>query len=300
MVSVIIPVYNRYRMLRQAVASVLCQTYRDFELIVVDDGSTDGARNIGMEGLEPDMSAVPLVTDGGVRPTPEVEEHAPPSFTYHRVTHTGMPGLVRNHGVKVARGKYIAFLDSDDLWMPHKLELQTALMREPAAPRISHSRELWLRGGKVVSQASQRHKRDGMLFDDALQKCIIGPSTVVMERSLFVESGGFREDLEIAEDYELWLRITPDERVGYIDTPLIVKRGGHEDQLSSKYGQIEIFRIHALLELVESGYFSGGNQARATGELSRKCAIYANGARKRGKNDEAERYEALARAYGES
>ncbi len=139
-----------------------------------------------------------------------------------------------------------------------------------------------------------------MLFDDALQKCIIGPSTVVMERSLFVESGGFREDLEIAEDYELWLRITPDERVGYIDTPLIVKRGGHEDQLSSKYGQIEIFRIHALLELVESGYFSGGNQARATGELSRKCAIYANGARKRGKNDEAERYEALARAYGES
>jgi hypothetical protein len=99
-----------------------------------------------------------------------------------------------------------------------------------------------------------------MIFEDALKKCIIGPSTVLMEASLFREAGGFREDLEIAEDYELWLRITSRYSVAYLDEALTVKRAGHPGQLSEKYGSIEYFRIKALEPLVDSRWFdpSGG------------------------------------------
>ena len=136
------------------------------------------------------------------------------------------------------------------------------------------------------------------MFADALKKCVIGPSTVLIRRDCWEESGGFREDLEIAEDYELWLRMTAREPVGYLDRPLTVKRAGNWEQLSEKYGQIEIFRIEALRNLVESRWFEkktdGGIQSEAAAELVRKCRIYAQGCRKRGKSEEAERFEALA------
>ena len=118
-----------------------------------------------------------------------------------------------------------------------------------------------------------------------------------MRRELFEELGGFREDLEIAEDYELWLRITARYPAGYIDEPLVIKRGGHADQLSEKYGQIEIFRIKALLLNLEDGFFEGEKRDLAARELVRKCRIYAQGCEKRGKEEEARRYREIARRY---
>ena len=301
-VSVIIPVYDRYPMLLQAAASVLCQTYRDFELIIADDGSTDETAQINSNGLAADLSGVIEAGQAirfpalDYRHPGELEPIPPPAFRYVRIDHTGMPGAARNAGAQVAMGAYLAFLDSDDLWLPQKLELQTALMKSSSCP-ISHTREVWLRDGQIVSQASQKHKRKGRLFEDSLVKCIIGPSTVMIERSLFLETGGFREDLQIGEDYELWLRITSKQPVAYIDTPLTVKRAGHPDQLTSKYGQIEIFRIHALASLLDAGFFEGDSRGLAAAELSRKCMIYANGAKKRGRDEEAAKYRSMARAY---
>jgi glycosyltransferase involved in cell wall biosynthesis len=285
LVSVIIPAYNRYNMLCEAVGSVLCQTFKDFELIVVDDGSTDRTARVGDNGLN---------AMRGAQDSPAV---APGSFSFLRLEHTGMPGAGRNRGAEAARGRYIAFLDSDDLWMPRKLELQVALMEEDSKYRISHTRELWLRNGKTISQTSQKHTRCGRLFNDSLVKCIIGPSTVMMERALFLENNGFREDLEIAEDYELWLKITSNNPVGYIDQPLTIKRAGHGDQLTSKYGYIEHFRIKALKELLDRDFFSMKERQEAIDELVRKCAIYADGAKKRGKLEEASQYKSLAERF---
>jgi glycosyltransferase involved in cell wall biosynthesis len=245
------------------------------ELVVVDDASTDGTKEYCSNLLRRD----------------------PDAFRYLRIAHTGMPGKVRNAGAAGAIGDYLAFLDSDDLWKPEKLARQIAFFQEHPDIRVCHTRETWQRGEKIISQAGQKHRRSGRIFADALKKCIIGPSTVMLRRELFERFGGFREDLEIAEDYELWLRITARYPVGYIDEPLVTKRAGHPDQLSEKYGQIEVFRIKALLLNVESGTFRGKQHEFAVRELARKCRIYARGCEKRGKLGEADRYRNIARRY---
>jgi glycosyltransferase involved in cell wall biosynthesis len=284
LVSVIIPVYNRRKLLADAVRSVLMQSFGDLELIVVDDGSDDGTVH----------SLGPLSAD------PRIRLLAPPR--------SGMAGAVRNRGAAAARGRWLAFLDSDDIWLPEKLSQQFSLLRELGSlgrhPRIIHGREVWLRGDRIISQKGQRHRRDGEIFSDALAKCIIGPSTVMMERRLYLESGGFREDLEIAEDYEFWLRITALEPVAWLSEACIIKRAGSWPQLSEKYGQIEKFRIQGLLRLVKDSWFAGHRrdgendgdaallrQHQAEQTLAKKCRIYAAGCRKRGRLEEALRFE---------
>jgi glycosyltransferase involved in cell wall biosynthesis len=269
LISVVIPTYNRKTYLAEAIRSVRAQSYRDWELIVVDDGSTDGTPTaISWEGIR-----------------------------YLRADHSGYPGRVRNIGARAARGAYIAFLDSDDLWKPEKLSRQAAFFRDHPDISLCHTREIWLRNGAVISQAGQRHKRSGNIFEDALKKCVIGPSTTVLTKNLFQQHGGFHPGLEIAEDYELWLRICSVEEVGYIDEALVVKRAGHGDQLSERYGRIEFFRLAALRENIERRVFRGYNRKLALEEMSRKCRIYAAGCRKRGREREAAEYSALAEEY---
>ena len=273
LVSVIIPTYNREKLLAEAVQSVRRQSWTDWELIVVDDGSTDGSAETAAAPAPPDR--VRLI----------------------RTAHCGRPGRVRNIGAEAAIGEYLAFLDSDDLWKPEKLARQALFFEEHPGIPLCHTREVWVRNGRVISQSKQRHKREGDVFGDALKKCIIGPSTVMLTRQLFWEHGGFHERLEIAEDYELWIRICDQREVGYINEPLVVKRGGRSDQLSAKHGQIEIFRIHALRENVDAGRFCGEHRRLALLELARKCRIYAAGCRKRGKQEEALRYLESAEKY---
>ena len=267
LVSVIIPTHDRAELLMEAIDSVRAQSYAPIELIVVDDGSTDGTA----ERL-----------------------HAARDMRMLRIDHTGCPGAVRNAGAAVAAADYLAFLDSDDLWMPDKLALQMARLLRAAETPIVHCREHWVRAGRTVSQAGQRHRRAGRIFAESVRKCVIGPSTVVLRRAVLREVGGFREDLEVAEDYELWLRVTARFPVAYCDRPLVTKRAGHGDQLSERYGQIERFRIAALAPLVAADRWGEPERTIARRELARKCLIHAAGARKRGRPAEAEDYEALA------
>ncbi len=283
LVSVVIPTYNRVNFLKEAISSVLGQNYSEIELIVVDDGSSDGSEEWCKslnEGSENER------------------------FRYVRIAHSGFPGLVRNVGIRMASGEYIAFLDSDDIWIEEKIEEQINLMESRVNCVISHTKERWVRNRKEISQSRQRHRREGDIFEDALLKCIIGPSTVMVRKDIFNYAGFFNEHMEIAEDYELWLRVTALYRVCYIDRPLVVKRGGHSDQLSEKYGQIEIFRIEALESFIEwlshaKNTFSklGWNPERyplvkslAYKELARKCSIYARGCFKRGREREGRSY----------
>ncbi|MDA3849870.1 MAG: glycosyltransferase family A protein [Spirochaetaceae bacterium] len=277
MISLIIPSYNRLDLLKEAMDSVARQTWTDWELILVDDGSTD---------------ATASWADHWFKSHPG---------RFLQLEHRGFPGRARNRGVEASAGEWIAFLDSDDLWKPEKLYRQMEAVQTQPHLRIWHCREIWQREGRIISQKAQKHQRQGSIFNDALKKCIIGPSTVMIHREFWQQHQGFREDLQVAEDYELWQRMTCSQMVGYLDEPLTVKRAGKWDQLSERYGQIEIFRIQGLQELVESLWFSQHctkeSQQQAQEELARKCLIYAEGCKKRAKKDEAVFYEKLANKW---
>ncbi|MDC7124798.1 MAG: glycosyltransferase family A protein [Spirochaetales bacterium] len=288
-VSIIIPVYNREQLLKEAVYSVFGQTFKDYEIIIVNDGSTDNSL------FEAEQLCKEPNAEGRCRVI--------------NIEHCGFPGAVRNRGVESSSGEFIAFLDSDDLWLPSKIEQQLEYMKTSKA-LISHTREIWQRGDRIISQKKQRHERAGDIFKDALGKCIIGPSTVMIDREFYIKTGGFHEKIEIAEDYEYWLRITASNRIGYLDIPLTTKRAGGWPQLSEKYGKIEWFRLNALSALLGvelpmmtvaplymGNYkwpgFDDQHFSLAMDELLFKCNVWADGCRKRGKNYEADEFSGI-------
>jgi GT2 family glycosyltransferase len=272
-VSVIIPTFNRWPLVGEAVESVFAQSYSDFELIVVDDGSTDETQ----QELAKFRSRLRLFVKarGGV-------------------------AAARNFGVSRAAGRYVAFLDSDDLWRPKKLEMQTAFMEKDPAVQICQTEEIWLRHGVRVNPRSRHQKPSGDIFIASLQLCLVSPSTVMMTKELFWRFGGFDERFPVCEDYDLWLRIAVEHRVPLIASPLTIKRGGHADQLSRSTWAIDRYRVAALQKLLRSN-LQGTRRARALAVLRSKIAILAQGARKRGKEQEANEYEAMTAEFdGES
>jgi glycosyltransferase involved in cell wall biosynthesis len=268
-VSVILPTYNRAWILKEAIDSVLAQDFKDFELIVVDDGSTDDTGQI-LDSYDQDLM----------------------------VLHQSNRGVsaARNRGIDAAAGRLIAFLDSDDLWLPRKLTTQVNFFNSNPAAVINQTEEIWIRNGVRVNPKTRHHKFSGMIFEKSLALCLVSPSAVMMKRSLFEEVGLFDEDLPACEDYDLWLRISWRYPVDLIETPLIIKRGGHADQLSKAPG-LDKFRIQSLKKIIERGQLDDNSYQAAVQTILAKCDIYAGGCRKRGKNDEARYYEELADSY---
>jgi glycosyltransferase involved in cell wall biosynthesis len=267
LVSVIIPTYNRAALVAEAVASVAAQTFRDFEIVVVDDGGSDG--------------------------TPEVLA-AWPEVRLRRHTCRRGVAAARNTAVGAARGEWLAFLDSDDLWLPDKLARQIFWLENQPGLLICQTEETWVRRGVRVNKPLSHRKLGGRIFLSSLARCMISPSAVVLNRRLLAEHGGFDETLAAAEDYDLWLRLTWRYEVGLVDEPLVVKRGGRADQLSAQWG-IDRFRIRALVKLLAEPDLPGPYARAAREMLAAKCAIYAQGCDKRGKMAEAAYYRDLGR-----
>jgi len=267
LVSVIIPTFNRAWVLKEAIDSVLAQDFRDFELIVVDDGSTDNTGQI-LDAYHQDLMVIRQPNKG----------------------------VARNRGIVEAAGRLIAFLDSDDLWLPRKLSSQIDFFNSNPAAVINQTEEIWIRNGVRVNPRTRHHKLSGMIFEPSLALCLVSPSAVMMKRSLFDEVGLFDEDLPACEDYDLWLRISWRYPVHLIETPLIIKRGGHGDQLSKAPG-LDKFRIQALKKIIESRQLEPDSYRAAVRTLQEKCTIFAGGCRKRGKDAEAKYYEELAGMY---
>ena len=270
-VTVIIPTYNRPAFTRKAIGSVLVQTFPDFELIVVDDGSTDG-------------------TPGAV------EGFSDERLRIHHMSNRG-PGPARNAGIEMASGRYIAFLDSDDVWVPEKLETQLDAMGDRPDYALSHTEEVWYKGTRQVKPQRIHRKRDGDLFQWSLKLCSISMSTVVVKRELFDEVGTFDPGLEVCEDYDLWLRVTARHPVLLIDAPLTIKQGGHFDQQSGKYFGLDRFRIYAIEKLLKAEGLSDEQRILAIRELERKCRIYGRGCMKYGHTEEGEHYLGLPEKY---
>lgn len=264
LVSVIIPTYDRWPMLREAIGSVLDQSYKEFELVVVDDGSKD-------------------------RTAERLREYGSGLRLYSQ-PRRGV-AAARNFGVRSSRGGYLAFLDSDDVWKPKKLEIQVAFMAAHEI-QICQTEEVWIRRGVRVNPKKRHRKPSGDIFRPSLDLCLVSPSAVMMTRELFERVGGFDEALTVCEDYDLWLRVALDTPVHLIPEPLVLKRGGHPDQLSHSTWGLDRFRVRAIKKLLDAG-LKGERRTWAIEELAHKVAILAHGARRREKECEALDYESL-------
>ncbi|MCU0573544.1 MAG: glycosyltransferase [Syntrophobacteraceae bacterium] len=259
MVSVIIPTHNRREFAREAIVSVLSQRDAVLELIVVDDGSDD------------DTASMVAGFGEGVRCL--------------RTPHRGV-SAARNVGILASRGGWIAFLDSDDLWLPDKLRVQMQFLASRPEYRICQTEEIWIRNGQRINPRKYHRKPEGHCFERLLDRCLVSPSAVVMERSLLDEVGLFDENLPACEDYDLWLRIGCRHPLGLVRKPLVVKRGGHGDQLSSVISSLDRWRIKALENVLKSGRLTEAQAHHAMSVLREKCRVYGGGCVKRGRREE--------------
>lgn len=269
-ISVIIPTYNRCELLCRALSSVFGQGYPAVEVVVVDDGSDDG--------------------------TAEMINNDFPSVKYYFQENKGV-SAARNRGIGLASGEWVAFLDSDDEWLPNKLQSQVDALLDSPEVKVCHTEEIWVRNGKRVNQMNKHRKEGGWIFQRCLPLCAMSPSSIMLRRSIFDEVGGFDENLPACEDYELWLRITARYPVLFIEQPQIIKYGGHEDQLSARYWGMDRFRIYALEKIINANVLSDQDRYAAIDMLIQKCAVYSQGALKRNKLEEADRYQQLMYRY---
>ncbi len=261
--SLIIPTYNRADFLKEALESVFNQKRFPHEIIVVDDGSTDHTAEI-------------------IRLFPEI--------IYIHQNNQGVSSA-RNTGLKIATSEWICFLDSDDLWKPEKLFIQLQVAQEYPEIFIFHTEEVWIRNGKRVNQGKRHQKSGGWIFERCLELCLISPSSVMIHRSVFEKIGLFDETLPACEDYDLWLRSTLHYPVHFIPEPLIIKRGGHSDQLSKKFFGMDKFRVQALEKIILDPKITLCQKTAVEEQIKEKSKIYAQGCLKRDRMQEYAEYQ---------
>jgi len=256
MVTVIIPVFNRPQMLLRAVRSVLAQVEAEFELIVVNDGSTESLKATKEIVLAAGHQWIDMPEQLGV-------------------------SAARNLGVAASSGDWIAFLDSDDEWKPAKLHSQLAFHQDHPEYQIFQCQESWIRNGKPVNKKKIHIMPEGQAFVQSLELCCISPSSVIMKRELFENTGGFDQKMPVCEDYDLWLRITKDFPVGLVRESLVIKYGGHSDQLSRSRPAIDRFRLYALIKLLCFSELLSEQFKLVLEKAKEKCLILLKGAVKR-------------------
>ncbi|MGA1846382.1 glycosyltransferase family 2 protein [Deferribacter abyssi] len=256
MVSVIIPVYNRITVLKDAIESVLCQTFKNVEIIIVDDGSSV---DIAI-AIKPYRNLV----------------------KYVRFENNKGVSAARNVGIRLAKGEYIAFLDSDDIWLPFKLERQISFMKQNNF-NVCHTDEFWYKNGVFINQGKKHKKFGGKILTKILDHCRISPSSFIAKKEVFNKAGIFNESLPIAEDYDLWLRVALFYQIGFLNLKTIIKRFFLNDHLSHCVKNIEYYRLLALLKFYSKykTHFNHEEKLKIIQTINKKENIVASGLSKK-------------------
>jgi glycosyltransferase involved in cell wall biosynthesis len=202
-VSVVIPTYNRAGYLAEAIDSVVAQSHDSCEILVADDGSEDE--------------------------TPDVLARYGGDIVFVKLEHSGLLGAVRNAGLRRARGELVAFLDSDDIWLPEKLERQISVLdRNPSVGLVCSNAVVIDQNGNQIRDFYLRPEQgsSGKVLEQLLDVNFVIVSSAVVRRELIDQAGGFREDVRLRgiEDYDLWLRVSAVSEVVYLPEALLQYR----------------------------------------------------------------------------
>ena len=254
-ISVVIPTLNRINTLQRAIDSVINQTYKPAEIIVVDNGSSDGT----LKFLREQYPKITILTENKI----------------------GVSSA-RNKGIKKSINQWIALLDSDDAWHPRKLEIQTSMLDSALKEyNLIHTDEVWFRNNKHINQMKKHKKQGGYIFERCLSLCCISPSSVLFKKNILDKVGLFDESLPVCEDYDMWLKICSSEEVLFAQDKLTYKYGGHKDQLSKSYWGMDRFRIKSIENIIKNFDLTYNQKKQAKKELIKKLKIIINGAFKR-------------------
>ena len=254
-ISVVIPTLNRINTLQRALDSVINQTYKPAEIIVVDNGSSDGT----LKFLREQYPKITILTENKI----------------------GVSSA-RNKGIKKSINQWIALLDSDDAWHPRKLEIQTSMLDSALKEyNLIHTDEIWFRNNKHINQMKKHKKQGGYIFERCLSLCCISPSSVLFKKNILDKVGLFDESLPVCEDYDMWLKICSSEEVLFAQDKLTYKYGGHKDQLSKSYWGMDRFRIKSIENIINNFDLTYKQKKQAKKELIKKLKIIINGAFKR-------------------
>ena len=254
-ISVVIPTLNRINTLQRALDSVINQTYKPAEIIVVDNGSSDGT----LKFLREQYPKITILTENKI----------------------GVSSA-RNKGIKKSINQWIALLDSDDAWHPRKLEIQTSILDSALKEyNLIHTDEVWFRNNKHINQMKKHKKQGGYIFKRCLSLCCISPSSVLLKKNILDKVGLFDESLPVCEDYDMWLKICSSEEVLFAQDKLTYKYGGHKDQLSKSYWGMDRFRIKSIENIIKNFDLTYKQKKQAKKELIKKLKIIINGAFKR-------------------
>jgi len=261
-ISVIIPTFNRANFLFKTITSIINQTSKVDEIILIDDGSTDN--------------------------TKQICEKFDIKYIYQK--NKGVSSA-RNKGIKISKNNWIAFCDSDDIWEKNKIEQQMKFHQANKDILISHTNETWKFNNKIIKKKKFQQKTSGFCFLDNIDSCKIGTSTLLVHKLILDDVGYFDESLKACEDYDLWLRILKKYQLGYIEDELITKIAGHKGQLSFETPMMDIYRIKALLKHKNSKF-----QQEVKKQLLKKLDIVITGAIKHNNLTVKNKYQLILRA----
>ena len=275
LIDVILPTFNRAYCLKRTIDSVLSQTYNELNLYVIDDGSTDETKNL-------------------------ISQYQNESRVHYFFQDNKGVSAARNCGIQQGQAEWVSFVDSDDEWLPHKLEIQVDFIKKNSNYRFVHSDEIWMRNGVRVNPKKKFDKSHHDLFRRSLEMCLISPSTVVMKKELCLQHGLFNENFIVCEDYDLWLKILATEEVGFISEFLIKKYGGHSDQLSTQYTAMDFWRIRSLVSLLGNRLVTDEvKRSQIKVEIRKKAEILLNGFLKHQKVHEYDELKSLIKTLDE-
>ena len=253
-VSVIIPTFNRRDYITTALDSVLAQTYKDYEIVIIDDGSSDDTKEV----LRPYQEAI----------------------RYFYQENRGISGA-RNRGIRESRGDYIALLDSDDYWLPEKLERQVECIREDSQFGMVATRCSSI-GPDGTFRKKNRPGKSGWILNDIFRSNFIRTSSALITRKCLDTVGLFDESLPECEEYDLWLRIAKQYPIAFINEPLTVytdnPHGVSTDSLTGRVIRIKVLEKEYLRETIPPALYKK--------RLSRNYHYLARHYLKRGKKSE--------------
>ncbi len=255
-ITAIIPTFNRATLVSDAINSILNQTYSIDEIIVIDDGSTDNTQDILKK-----FHGIKIIKTKNLG-----------------VSHA------RNTGIRNAKNNWLAFLDSDDIWLKDKAQKQVALHNKDANLMFSHTGERWLRDGKEIKYPKSLTKPQGDCFLQNISTCKIAASSVLINKKVFDTVGLFNESLSVCEDYDMWLRILYDYQIALVKSEGIIKKAGHS-QLSSTIFAIDRYHIYTLQKFLGTRF---SNEVKD--EIIRKSNILVKGAIKHNNQEILKQY----------